>query len=288
MARTQATRDARGRFTGSIATAPATAPKGVKSAPTVAAVGERPTFAAQSAQPTTRQPYAEERQWQTQQAIGVAMDISDKVHPDDCDEDVYGTVSKFANIASGDAVEWLRHQGWDDARIARACRDRYDNGTDNLHAGNALYPGLVNAGCTRHGTIRTLLAAGWTPEQVVTAERAKQDFINPAAAELREWVKDVSRKHPGYRLAFYPVSEEEGIHLHAIEAYDPNLRGTGGGSAILKDLCRFADKRGLPIELEPSEVLGGDLPRLHRWYHRHGFRPIDKDGFTWVRAPKRR
>lgn len=51
----------------------------------------------------------------------------------------------------------------------------------------------------------------------------------------------------------------------------------GYGSAVMYDLCKFADDHNVRIWLFPTDIYGSDLKRLFQFYRRHGF-VLFKDG----------
>jgi GNAT superfamily N-acetyltransferase len=53
-----------------------------------------------------------------------------------------------------------------------------------------------------------------------------------------------------------------------------HYRNIGFGSKILSEVCRFADKQNVRIELLPSTLFGADLNRLIVFCVKHGFMMI--------------
>ena len=64
--------------------------------------------------------------------------------------------------------------------------------------------------------------------------------------------------------------ERGGVYLRLI-AVAAEHRGTGAGTAALRDLCERADAAGSTIRLNATCDRGADVARLVRWYARAGF-----------------
>lgn len=94
---------------------------------------------------------------------------------------------------------------------------------------------------------------------------------------------------PATLMAFLddgPFQVEKFIYLGDIVVAEC-LRGKGLGTAILAELCNFADLHGLPIQgtLEPGPKRPReDVPPLARWYHSRGFRQGGRDPEQWSRG----
>lgn len=52
-------------------------------------------------------------------------------------------------------------------------------------------------------------------------------------------------------------------------------REVGFGSKILREVCRFADKQNVRIELLPTNLFGSNVERLMNLCFKHGFINID-------------
>lgn len=68
---------------------------------------------------------------------------------------------------------------------------------------------------------------------------------------------------------------------------DKENRSEGIGTAVMKELCAFADQQHIRIALTPSSDLGGSKGRLIRFYKSFGFKPYKGFEFneTMVREP---
>ena len=79
------------------------------------------------------------------------------------------------------------------------------------------------------------------------------------------------------------------IHISSIFSPD---REAGHASAVLKQICKLADRHGATLDLEP-EPFGDDGGRtrteLEAWYRRHGFESEDEDNdeSAMYRLPRR-
>jgi hypothetical protein len=90
------------------------------------------------------------------------------------------------------------------------------------------------------------------------------------------------------------VTEKHGdIVLHKISIYRA-LRNKGIGTAAMKALTEYADKKGYRILLTPTKDFGGSVPRLKTFYSRFGFvenKGDNKDASTketMIRNPKKK
>lgn len=88
------------------------------------------------------------------------------------------------------------------------------------------------------------------------------------------------------RLDISYSSHTNGITLSRIVA---NQRSNGTGTAVMKELCAFADQHRVLIGLSPSSDFGGTKSRLVRFYQRFGFvqRKYKGEGMreTMIREP---
>jgi len=57
----------------------------------------------------------------------------------------------------------------------------------------------------------------------------------------------------------------ETLRLH------PTNQGKGRGSAIMRDVNKFADAHDLRVGVTPDPVYGGNMQRLRRFYPRFGY-----------------
>lgn len=127
-------------------------------------------------------------------------------------------------------------------------------------------------------------------------ESLRRQLIDHLPARVRPIPRTVDElDHHGGGYTRSVTESESGIQLHDI-VMGP-AEGRGFGTSLLQELCRYADRRGLPITCTmvvsfPRGVL--DAPqdeidaktrhnerRLAGWYHRHGFR-ADKDVDEWT------
>lgn len=65
---------------------------------------------------------------------------------------------------------------------------------------------------------------------------------------------------------------------------DPEYRGLGIGTALMRAACKEADDEGCEIWLVPTPA-DGKLRDLKRFYRRLGFKPLGSSGYL-VRRPK--
>lgn len=96
------------------------------------------------------------------------------------------------------------------------------------------------------------------------------------AGKLRSLSLQLEREVPGLMLGTGVDSDARGFELRCIALQDRD-QGQGKGTMVMGRLVDFADERGLSIRLTPSDVYGGDVERLHVFYERHGFVPLDDE-----------
>lgn len=113
-----------------------------------------------------------------------------------------------------------------------------------------------------------------------------RDFLPASDRPPVSTVRDLDRRTPLIKLS---VTETEGdwgersphIALHDVVSAH---RGRGVGTEAIAELCRYADRRSLPIvgRFVPDSNAGpeGTL-RLARWYCRFGFEQADRPAELW-------
>lgn len=122
------------------------------------------------------------------------------------------------------------------------------------------------------------------PDLGNTDARALVEHLPGRLRPLPESLDALSRGQPPVTLyldlygpeapTFVTYSKNPYIRLADI-VIAPELRGKGLGSAVMMELCRYADHHGLPIQGEINPGAGSTdeaLSALARWYFRHGFR----------------
>ncbi len=90
------------------------------------------------------------------------------------------------------------------------------------------------------------------------------------------------------------LSHRPGDWVHErpyIELYDivSTTRGSGIGTAVLEEVCAYADEQTKPIIalfLPDASAKQGDIPRLARWFQRHGFRQGGRSPESWIQAAR--
>lgn len=118
------------------------------------------------------------------------------------------------------------------------------------------------------------ITPGWARQisDRVGSSRAEQHMAaarHGGADWHREFVAAQRVRHEGLRLDLYPTSSG---HLVLSRIQLPT-KGTGAGTQIMNELTELADQHGVPLALTPSADFGGSVPRLTRFYRRHGFVP---------------
>ena len=85
-------------------------------------------------------------------------------------------------------------------------------------------------------------------------------------------LEDVLRaKYPGVKLSL-TGDASKGYKLNQIIVPEEQ-RGSGVGSAIMRDIADTADQQGATVTLSPSADFGGSVGRLKEFYSRFGFVP---------------
>ena len=71
------------------------------------------------------------------------------------------------------------------------------------------------------------------------------------------------------------VDNNKGIYISFnVLNINKHYRNIGFGSKILDEVCRFADKQNVRIELLPSNLFGADINRFIVFCVKHGFMMI--------------
>ncbi len=89
-------------------------------------------------------------------------------------------------------------------------------------------------------------------------------------AERRRVVQALCERHPAVLLG---AREDAGSITLERLIVPPGSRGRGLGSAVMRDIVAYADRRGKQVRLTPSGAFGGSPRRLARFYARFGFVP---------------
>lgn len=103
------------------------------------------------------------------------------------------------------------------------------------------------------------------------------------AGQLRSLGLQLEREVPGLMIGTGVPSDAQSFELRCIALQDAD-QGKGIGTAVMERLTDFADERGLAMRLTPSDIYGGDVERLHVFYARHGFVPLDDEQL--IREPR--
>ena len=103
------------------------------------------------------------------------------------------------------------------------------------------------------------------------------------AGHLRSLGLQLEREVPGLMIGTGVPSDAQSFELRCIALQDAD-QGKGIGTAVMERLTDFADERGLAMRLTPSDIYGGDVERLHVFYARHGFVPLDDEQL--IREPR--
>ncbi|MEU0542215.1 GNAT family N-acetyltransferase [Nocardia sp. NPDC005978] len=131
-------------------------------------------------------------------------------------------------------------------------------------------------------------------EQVVAVTRAAPD--EDAARRLTEHLPGALRPLPSdvlaLRRADAPAEVVFDLYADTIKldniTVNPELRGSGFGSALLQQLCRAADAQHLYIVGQLVPTFRDDdsaVPALAAWCRRHGFAVNERLGGRIVRTP---
>jgi GNAT superfamily N-acetyltransferase len=133
------------------------------------------------------------------------------------------------------------------------------------------------------------------PGLAVADRRALVEHFPGHLRPLPESLDAMSRQHPPVTLwleingsdaeAFVTFSKEPYIRLGDI-VITAELRGKWLGTAVMTELCKYADHHVLPIQGEVNPGPGSTdeaMGPLARWYFRHGFRQGDYAPALWVR-----
>lgn len=105
------------------------------------------------------------------------------------------------------------------------------------------------------------------------------------ASALRSLSLRLERETPGLMLATGIPNDAQSFELRCI-ALQERDKEQGKGTAVMERLVQFADERGLAITLTPSDVYGGNVPRLRQFYARFGF--VELDAEQLIRYPQDR
>lgn len=74
-----------------------------------------------------------------------------------------------------------------------------------------------------------------------------------------------------YKDAFSKINVYEFTDKMSIDLIIAKEKGSGNGTALMKELCQYADKAKKTMILTPSDEFGGNKKRLIEFYKRFGF-----------------
>jgi ribosomal protein S18 acetylase RimI-like enzyme len=96
---------------------------------------------------------------------------------------------------------------------------------------------------------------------------------HPLSVEVQKLENDLKVKYPSIdKLGIYMDKPKNSLFLS--DLYVKNqFRGTGVGSAVMKDITDYADSRKLPVVLirEPESETRSSLTKLINFYKKFGF-----------------
>ena len=96
---------------------------------------------------------------------------------------------------------------------------------------------------------------------------------HPLSAEVQKLEDDLKVKYPSIdKLGIYMDKRKNSLFLSDLYVKD-QFRGTGVGSAVMRDIVAYADSRKLPIVLipEPESETRASLTKLINFYKKFGF-----------------
>lgn len=64
-------------------------------------------------------------------------------------------------------------------------------------------------------------------------------------------------------------------------------RHKGIGSAVMYEICNYADKHNVRIKLTPTDMFGAEIRRLTAFFRKHNFFLIEKENKEMVYNPKK-
>lgn len=96
---------------------------------------------------------------------------------------------------------------------------------------------------------------------------------HPLSDEVQKLEDDLKVKYPSIdKLGIYMDKRKNSLFLSDLYVKD-QFRGTGVGSAVMRDIVAYADSRKLPIVLipEPESETRSSLTKLINFYKKFGF-----------------
>lgn len=96
---------------------------------------------------------------------------------------------------------------------------------------------------------------------------------HPLSVEVQKLEDDLKVKYPSIdKLGIYMDKRKNSLFLSDLYVKD-QFRGTGVGSAVMRDIVAYADSRKLPIVLipEPESETRSSLTKLINFYKKFGF-----------------
>lgn len=96
---------------------------------------------------------------------------------------------------------------------------------------------------------------------------------HPLSTEVQKLEDDLKVKYPSIdKLGIYMDKRKNSLFLSDLYVKD-QFRGTGVGSAVMRDIVAYADSRKLPIVLipEPESETRSSLTKLINFYKKFGF-----------------
>lgn len=88
-------------------------------------------------------------------------------------------------------------------------------------------------------------------------------------AEVKQLEHRLEAKYPGIENLDLSYQSNGALHISSVKVHI-GRRGEGVGTAVMEEIIKFADDKGLVITLNP-EPEWGYKKKLIQWYKGHGF-----------------